>query len=170
MGIPYAVVGAFAASFHGIPRSTNDADAKVWLKESGKTEKDLVSRLAGMGYRVTLNLGDIDDPISGVIVIEDEHENRLDLLLGVRGMDNDAAKRSVVASLMGASLCIIAAEDLIAMKIFAGGVQDLEDVRGILQVSGKHLSLTLLRGLARRYGVEVAQKLDDILLETPPSQ
>lgn len=56
------------------------------------------------------------------------------------------------------------------MKLFAGEIQDFEDVRGILQVSGNHLDLPPLRRLARRYGVEVDRKLDAILEETPPSR
>ena len=51
------------------------------------------------------------------------------------------------------------------MKLFAGEIQDFEDVRGILQVSGNHLDLPPLRRLARRYGVEVDRKLDAILEE-----
>lgn len=53
------------------------------------------------------------------------------------------------------------------MKIFAGGIQDLEDARGILQVSGKKLDLNLLRNLAQRYGTEVVRTLDAIFNETP---
>jgi hypothetical protein len=78
-----------------------------------------------------LNRGDIDDPISGAIIVKDRHGNRADLLLGVRGMDLDPVSRCVSASLLDSSIRIIAAEDLIAMKIFAGGLQDLDDVRGI---------------------------------------
>jgi hypothetical protein len=33
---------------------------------------------------------------------------------------------------------MIGVEDLIAMKLFAGGIQDIEDVRGILDVSRDH--------------------------------
>jgi hypothetical protein len=62
---------------------------------------------------------------------------------------------------------VIAAEDLIGMKIFAGGPQDMLDVRGILQVSREHLNSDLLRRVARRYGSRVVQALDKLLKEFP---
>jgi len=167
--IPYALARALAASYYGIPRSTSDADSVVWLKDTGKTERDLTNRLLAGGYRAQLRRGDIDDPILGSIQVEDQHENQVDLLLGVRGMDPDAAGRCVSATLLDSSIRIIAAEDLIAMKIFAGGFQDLEDVRGILQVSGDLLNVNLLRKVARRHGADVNTKLDVILNEFPPT-
>ena len=84
--IPYAVVGALAVSFHGIPRATNDADTVIWLKESGQTEKDLANRLTRDGYRVESRSADADDPVAGVVTVEDKHHNRVDLLRGIRGM------------------------------------------------------------------------------------
>ena len=88
LDIPYAVVGAFAVSFYGVPRSTRDADATIWLKDTGKTEHDLTNHLLAAGYRAQLKRGDIDDPIVGVVLVQDEHENQTDLLLGVRGIDH----------------------------------------------------------------------------------
>ena len=93
-------------------------------------------------------MADIHDPISGVVVLEDPYHNRMDLILGIRGMDPNALRRCVNAALLDSSVRIIAAEDLIAMKIFAGGTQDLEDVRGIFHVSGRDMNL--LRNLARQ--------------------
>ena len=55
------------------------------------------------------------------------------------------------------------------MKIFAGGFQDLEDVRGILQVSGDILNVNLLRKVARRYAADVLTKVDALLNEFPPT-
>lgn len=84
-------------------------------------------------------------------------------------MDPEAVRRCVSTSLLDSPIRIMAAEDLIPMKIFAGGFQDLEDVKGILQVSGKLLNLDLLRRLARRYGTDVARTLDDLLRAFPPA-
>ena len=55
------------------------------------------------------------------------------------------------------------------MKVFAGGLQDLEDVRGILQVSGKLLNVDLLRKLTSRYGKDAVRKLEALLKESPPA-
>jgi hypothetical protein len=170
LGVGHAMVGAFAVSYYGIPRYTDDADLVVWLKDTRTNARDVVNRLVVTGYRAKLKRGDNDDPIERAIIVEDEHKNRIDLLMGIRGMDPEAVRRCVSASLLDASVQILAAEDLIAMKVFAGGFQDLEDVRGILQVSGEGLNLQLLRKLARRYGADVAQKLEEILQEFPPAK
>ena len=163
LGIPYAVIGAFAVSFHGVPRYTDDADTAIWLTDTGKTSRDLMNRFLDSGYRAQLMQGDLDDPISGSIIVQDGYENRMDILLGIRGMDPGAVQRCVSASLLDSPVRIIAAEDLIAMKVFAGGPQDLEDVRGILQVSGKLLDLQLLSRLAHRYGIKVTRALSKLL-------
>src|SRR5438093_13069674 len=63
-------------------------------------------------------------------------------------MGPNALRRCVNAALLDSSVRIIAAEDLIAMKIFAGGTQDVEDLRGIFHVSGDRLEMNLLRNLA----------------------
>ncbi len=167
--VRYAVIGAFAVSYFGVPRATADADTVIWLSGAGKSEQDLKDGLHAAGYDAQLKRGDIDDPISGAIIVKDRHGNRVDLLLGVRGMDPEAVSRCVDASLLDSSVRIISAEDLIAMKIFAGGPQDLEDVRGILQVSQQLLNLELLRNLTRRYGRDSAHKLAGLLKEFPPA-
>ena len=166
--IPYAVVGALAVSFYGIPRSTNDADTVVWLQQSGRTVKELETTLSGAGYTARVTKGDVEDPISGVVSIEDIHANRMDLLLGIRGMPADASARARTTSVLGATLKIVSAEDLIGMKLFAGGVQDIEDVRGILQVSREVLDFDLMRNVALHYGRNVAQQLDKVLKDTLP--
>jgi len=55
------------------------------------------------------------------------------------------------------------------MKIFAGGPQDMIDVRGILQVWRERLNPGLLRQVARRYGADVARTLDELLEQFPLS-
>lgn len=166
--IPYVVIGAFAVSFHGVPRSTNDADAAVWLRRSGKNARGLAGELTASGYVTDLKVGDAGNPIAGVIVVGDRHGNRVDLILGVRGMESAAASRGVTTSMLGTALKVASAEDLIAMKIAAGGVQHLEDVRGILAVSQKVLDLNLLRRLARRYGPDVEVQTWALVAQNPP--
>ena len=47
--VPYVVIGALAVSFHGVPRSTNDADLAVQLRGTGKNAKVLVKEFAAAG-------------------------------------------------------------------------------------------------------------------------
>jgi hypothetical protein len=170
LGIAYAVIGALAVSYYGIPRSTTDADAVIWLNDTEITAFDLTKRLGTAGFDARLNRGDLEDPVVGAITVDDRYQNRVDLLLGVRGMDPEAIGRCLESPLLDSTVRIIAAEDLIAMKIFAGSFRDLDDVRGILQVWGPQLNLDLLRKLARRYGPAIARKLEQVLREPPLSE
>ena len=54
-------------------------------------------------------------------------------------------------------------QDLVALKIFAGGPQDMEDVNGILQVSRENIDRALLRRIAGHYGADVRKKVDVLL-------
>jgi hypothetical protein len=166
-GVPYALAGALAVSYYGVPRATTDADSVVWMSGTGKDARDLETYLSASGYRAELKRGDIEDPILQSIRVEDAHENRVDLLLGIRGMDPDAVHRCVSAAFFGSTVRIVAAEDLIGMKLFAGGPQDLIDVRGILQVSRGSLNLELLRSVSGGYGPDVARTLGALLEEFP---
>lgn len=162
-GIPHAVVGALAVSLHGVPRGTADGDAVVWLRDTGLDARALAGRLRSAGFEAALREGDAADPIGAVLEVRDSHGNRVDLLIGVRGMDPEAARRTVRAPLLDTPVPFLGAEDLVAMKLFAGGGNDIEDVRGILQVSGPKLDPALLRRLVRRYGAE-EEKILDVLL------
>jgi hypothetical protein len=150
LSVPSAVVGGFAVSFHGVVRGTDDADATVWLKGTSLDQAGLLQELKRAGFQAELRAGEADDPIAGVIVVHDKFGNRTDLLLGVRGMDPAASSRAVASTLLGSPVKIIGAEDLMAMKIFAGGSRDLEDARNVLQVQGSRLDRGLLRKLVRR--------------------
>jgi hypothetical protein len=70
-------------------------------------------------------------------------------------------------TLLDSTVEIISAEDLIGLKLFAGGPQDRIDVRGILQVWRERLNPDLLRQVCRRYGADEAQNLDELLKEFP---
>jgi hypothetical protein len=163
--VEYAVVGALAVSFYGIPRSTRDADALVWIERTAVSPADIAKRCFDLGCRTEVKRGDRNDPVLGTIIISDAHENQVDLLLGIRGMDSHLLSRCVSGVLLDSPVRIIAAEDLIPMKIFAGGPQDLQDVRGILQVSGDSLNLDLVRLLSKPYGAEVTRTLEILLQE-----
>jgi hypothetical protein len=160
--IPYAVIGAFATSLYGIPRYTNDADALIWLAGAESSDK-LHDRLIKFGFHVVLSRGDLDDPIQQVIVVNDDFGNTVDLLSGIRGMDPAAATRVITTSLLNTSITVIGLEDLIAMKLFAAGPQDIIDVEGMLQVSGEHLDAELLRRMATKYGPDAADGAEKLL-------
>jgi hypothetical protein len=53
------------------------------------------------------------------------------------------------------------------MKLFAGGPQDVMDVRGILQVWRERLDRNLLKKVTRLYGADVLETLKTLDKEPP---
>jgi hypothetical protein len=60
-------------------------------------------------------------------------------------------------------LRIVGREDLIAMKCFAGGPQDLLDARAAYRRTQGPVDLDLLRVVTRRFGRDAADKLEQVL-------
>ena len=113
LGIRYAVVGAMAAAVHGLVRASLDADAVVALQV--REARSLRQSFVDAGYRAELRVGDVDDPIAGLIEVTDRHGNCVDLLIGLRGMDPEAMSRTTRVAL-------------------ADGPVDLADARAVLEM------------------------------------
>ncbi len=161
--IEYAVIGALAASVHGAMRASMDADALISIPISQATQLETAAKAAGFTTRLTR--GDFDDPISGVLQLSDSHENRVDLLIGLRGMEPQALTRGLDVPFEGHQLKFIGREDFIAMKVFAGGPLDLLDANRAISAAGAALDLALLRRLAARFGRDASAALERLLAE-----
>ncbi len=164
--IPYAIIGAFAASFYGMVRASLDADAVISMPTS-QDAVNLCRDLRVEGLIVEYRRGDQDDPIAAVFNIQDHFHNRVDLLIGIRGMTQEVFHRVQEAQFMGSSIKIASQEDFIALKIFAGSPKDIQDVIGVLNVSGKKVDLNFLKKLTAQYGAEGVQRLEALLKEHP---
>jgi predicted nucleotidyltransferase len=159
--VAYAVIGALAASIHGVVRASMDAD--VLLSVSTQEAKDLEGALSSAGFQTELTRGDLDDPIPGLLKVSDEHGNRVDILLGLKGMEPAAFSRVLDVPFEGTSLKFIGREDFIAMKVFAGGPVDLVDAARAISAGRDSLDLELVRRLSKRYGREALQALERLL-------
>lgn len=160
-GVDYAVIGALAAAVYGTIRASADADALVSLTVGRLSNLAQVFRKKG--FSAELRRGDPEDPIPAMLVIGDKHQNRVDLLGGLRGLDPQMLSRTVEVPFGGAMLRVVGREDFIAMKCFAGGPQDLEDAR-VARRTAERLDLDLLRRLARRFGRPAADALESLLV------
>lgn len=161
--VRYAVIGAMAAAVHGVIRASLDADAVVGLPVA--EARSLRQALADAGYAAELRIGDVNDPIPALLEVHDAHGNRVDLLIGLRGMDPAALSRARPVGLHGAALQVIGREDFIAMKAYAGGPLDLADARAVLAQDAAALDLPLLRSLAARFGREAERNLESLLAD-----
>jgi len=159
--VDYAVIGAMAGSVHGAIRASVDADAVISLTVQQSAE--LERKFQAIGFITELRRGDLDDPIPAVLSLKDAHENRVDLLVGLRGMESQAFSRTFDVAFHNEKLRIIGREDFIAMKVFAGGPVDLMDASRVISAARESLDVELLHRLARRFGGEAAESLDRLL-------
>jgi hypothetical protein len=163
-GVSYAVIGALAASVHGVVRASLDADV---LLSAGIQEAANLERLFAAAFRTEMSRGDFEDPIAGLLKITDRYGNRVDLLMGLQGFDPEGFSRVIEIPFQGTPLKFVGREDFIAMKVFAGGPMDLVDAKRAISAAGATLDLDLLRRLAQRYGRSVAVSLEQLLAPPP---
>lgn len=162
-GIPYAVIGAMAAAVHGVVRASLDADAVISAHLSAGRE--LQREFTEKGYGAQLRIGDADDPIPALLEVTDPFANRVDLLIGLRGMDPAAMERASQVTLSGFSLKVIGREDFVAMKAHAGGPVDLADARAVIEVDPAGLDSELVRRIAAGFGRDAMRHVESLLSE-----
>ena len=159
--VDYAVVGAMAASVYGVIRASRDADALLSIGVPALSGLEQSFRRAG--FRTELRSGDFEDPIGAVLTLQDGFDNQVDLLVGIRGFDAAAFSRSIEVAFDGESLKFVSLEDFVAMKLFAGGPQDIADAKIALEVALEPIDLNLLLRLAARYGTQTVRSLENVL-------
>jgi hypothetical protein len=150
-----------AASIHGVVRASVDADAVLSL--ALRQAQELERSFADSGFGTDLLVGDLEDPISAMLQLTDEYGNRVDLLIGLRGLERDAFSRAMDVPFRGMSLRVIGQEDFVAMKVFAGVPQDLADAANAVSVAGSSLDIDLTRRLAKHYGRDAEANLRKII-------
>jgi predicted nucleotidyltransferase len=159
--IEYAVVGALAASIHGAVRASMDAD--VVLSVGVPQAEGIEQKLKIGGFQTELARGDFDDPIPALLKVIDQYGNRVDLLIGLKGLEPQAFSRVTTVAFQGSTVRFIGREDFIAMKVFAGGPMDLVDAARAVTAAGASLDLELVRRLAKRFGRDALESLERLL-------
>jgi hypothetical protein len=159
--IDYAVIGAFALSVHGVVRASTDVH--VLLFTTPQHLSKLRTRFQRAGFGTELRHGEADDPIPTMLILSDSHNNHVDLLGGLRGVDPAIFSRTVEVPFMGVNLHIVGREDFIAMECFAGGPQDILDAHSAYRSAQGPVDVDLLRAVTRRFGRDAADNLDQVL-------
>jgi hypothetical protein len=148
--VDYAVIGAMAAAVHGVVRASIDADVVLAIRV--REAPELQESFADAGFLVELRKGDIGDPIAAVLEVTDTFANRVDLLIGLRGMDPAVFSRVIAVPFAGEILKVVGREDFIAMKLFVGGPQDLSDAKHASAFGTEQLDIELIRRSVQSYG------------------
>lgn len=129
-GTPTALVGAVALAAHGIVRATLDYDLLVL--DRGVLEAVAWTDLADGGAVVEIRTGDSEDPLAGVVRVSREEEPSVDVVVGKQPFLEGILSRRQELVVRGRSVPVVLGADLLLLKVFAGGPQDLLDAETLL--------------------------------------
>jgi hypothetical protein len=129
--VPHAVISAAALAARGVARSTYAID--LLATDRAVLFPSSLRELRDAGVAVETRTGDLDDPLAGVVRIEAAGERPVDVIVGRHPWQARALTR---AEHPPGGPPVVAARDLVLLKLYAGGTQDLWDVRELLQLAG----------------------------------
>jgi hypothetical protein len=125
--IPCALIGAAALAARGVARSTYDIDLLTTDRRVLEDGTWLELRSAAS---IDIRRGDLDDPLGGVTRIAIAAERPIDVVVGKHAWQTRAIER---AERLTVGPPVVLARDLILLKLYAGGAQDLWDIRELLR-------------------------------------
>jgi hypothetical protein len=126
-GVPHALIGAAALAACGVARSTFDID--VLAVDLRCLDAALWKDLETNGASIDMRRGDTADPLAGVARFEQPGERPVDLIMGRHSWQKRALARALRPA---GSLPVVQRRDLILLKLYAGGTQDMWDIRELL--------------------------------------
>jgi hypothetical protein len=129
--VPHAMIGAAALAARGIARSTYDID--LLTTDVRVLEPDTWRPLELERVAVDIRRGDAEDPLGGVVRVEAPGERPVDVILGKHAWQARAIER---ADRPAGGPPVVTARDLVMLKLYAGGTQDLWDVRQLVDAPG----------------------------------
>lgn len=146
--VPHALIGGWAVNVWGVSRATADVDL---LASYPRPPTELLAELKRT-FKAEWRPGDFDDPIDGLIRATAREAPRLplDLLRAAKSSDRESLERAASVRFAGLEIPVVRPEDLIAMKLHAGGGLDWEDARAVYGVQKGRLDETLLEDACRR--------------------
>lgn len=150
-GTPYAVGGAVAASFWGVPRTTQDADLLVSVP--ALASQRFVDGLVEEGFSVIEDGGESKPTVAGLrrqsaadglmrLVCRDVP---VELFVPVVPLQHEILRRATRERFHERTINVTTAEDLILIKMAFHRQKDIQDVLGILAVQKDRLDLAHLR-------------------------
>ncbi|MBU0504571.1 MAG: DUF6036 family nucleotidyltransferase [bacterium] len=149
----YAMIGGMAVSARSRPRATKDIDFLI----SADPDSDF-SKLFSFpkDYKIKKFKSDRFDPINGLVRVYDNDGNELiDLIPVFWDWQNEAIKHAEEIEFLETTIPIAKIEDLIVLKLKAGGPQDLLDIEELLKAAHhKKLNKKRLLELAKRARVD----------------
>lgn len=168
-GIPHMIVGSLASNFHGIPRSTRDADVVVHLApDSLRRLEQLLP--AGM----TLERQRAFEGVTGTVwhLITQRASAFVCELFELSDDPHDLERfaRRQAATILGHRSFVATAEDMIVTKLrwvaSRARAKDRDDIRNIIAVQGAALDWAYVERWAAEHGT--SGLLSEIRASLPP--
>ncbi len=127
--VEYLIVGAHAVIFYAEPRYTKDLD--IWVNPSPENAKKVWKALENFGAPLLdITLKDFQN--SDLIYQIGVEPNRIDILMGIAGVDFESAYKSKSkSSYDGEPINILSKADLIKTKKVTGRTQDTLDLENL---------------------------------------
>ena len=130
--LEFALIGGLASSIRGRVRVTADIDIVVDCDVAKAVE--FLEQLDEKLYRPFVEDPQLSIRQFFILPIEDvESGIRIDLAIGESGFEKMIVQRASMPD--GYSIPVATAEDLLLMKLLAGRIQDISDVKGIVELS-----------------------------------
>jgi predicted nucleotidyltransferase len=127
--VSFALIGAAAMAAHGVSRSTFDTD--LFSVGPSALDDGMWRALVADGIDVDVRHGDDDDPLLGVVRCT-QGEQAIDLVVGRSAWQLELIARATPTLVFSLDLPIVTVEDLIVLKLYAGGIQDRWDIQQLL--------------------------------------
>jgi hypothetical protein len=144
VGIPTALIGGTALAVYRYTRGTEDIDLAAYVDpftHLGRLERVLASE----GLHTRLSEPDDDDPLGGMLSVwerEDSAGEPVDIVEVVNFLNpfrpgGSPARAAILraTTLGSARLRCVTLPDLIALKLYAGGMEDLGDIVQLLALN-----------------------------------
>ena len=147
-------IGGIAASLWGHPRTTYDIDAVIGISASEKDKFLLEASKQNFTYDKRNPVKTIQK--SAFITLASSVKNHkiyVDLFLASGEYQKVALSRRKEIKLLGRTLPVVSAEDLVLYKLLAGRVKDMDDIREVFISQKGKLDIKYMKKWANKLGI-----------------
>jgi hypothetical protein len=136
LGARHALIGAAALAAHGVARSTFDLDL-LTTEPAVLNPSSWANLTADPQLLVSVRRGDAEDPLAGIVRIEAEGQRAIDVVVGRWTWQAEAIAAARIIQVAGHDVPVVGPADLILLKLYAGGSQDLWDIDQLLAATDR---------------------------------
>ncbi len=130
---PHAMIGATAMAALGAVRSTLDLD--ILTTDRRVLKSSFWERLESQGVSVEVRVGDIQDPLAGVVRATREGDRPVDVIVGEAPWQDRIISDAVPRQVTDVEVPVADEVGLVLLKLYAGGPQDRWDVEQIMLIT-----------------------------------